>query len=384
MVRWLPVLTDYPTLFINDGARHTYDPSIYLGAGFDFEGNGRVSSSANGDDLDRADDEDGVELSILMPGGTATATVTVSAEGYLNAWIDFNHDGDWKDPGEQVFAGQSVMAGSHTLDFVVPDWATITTKGDPTFARFRFSRQEDLGFAGLAGDGEVEDYAVEIFEPGGELRGRVFDDLDGDGLRGFAEPFLDGRTVELLDAATGVRIASQLSYAVDLNGDSVLDPASEGGWYRFNGLPVGDFTVQVLVPEDWQITLPQNPSTYSLTLKSAGQLLTGNDFGIRPRVAGDDTDSDGVLDLIEDAAPHGGDGNEDGVADRLQPHVASLPSHIAGQYATLVAPEYAKLEGVLVRDNPDTGSAPEGIDFNVGFFEFRVENLAKALQSPWG
>jgi LPXTG-motif cell wall-anchored protein len=45
---------------------------------------------------------------------------------------------------------------------------------------------------------------------------------------------------------------------------------------------------------------------------------------------------DGVAASTEDAAPNGGDANADGVADRLQRGVASLPNAVDGQYTTLV------------------------------------------------
>jgi hypothetical protein len=50
----------------------------------------------------------------------------------------------------------------------------------------------------------------------------------------------------------------------------------------------------------------------------------------------DDTDGDGVPNVTEDGAPNGGDGNGDGVPDRLQGHVTSLPSATGLGYVTVV------------------------------------------------
>ena len=47
-------------------------------------------------------------------------TVTASAPGMLNAWLDFNGDGDWADAGEQIFTGESVVAGANALTFTIP------------------------------------------------------------------------------------------------------------------------------------------------------------------------------------------------------------------------------------------------------------------------
>jgi hypothetical protein len=46
-------------------------------------------------------------------------------------------------------------------------------------------------------------------------------------------------------------------------------------------------------------------------------------------------DGDGVPAEVENAAPNGGDGNADGIADAQQTHVTSLPSAVGGIYLTL-------------------------------------------------
>jgi hypothetical protein len=43
-------------------------------------------------------------------------------------------------------------------------------------------------------------------------------------------------------------------------------------------------------------------------------------------------DTDGYDDDIEDRAPNGGDGNNDGISDSQQSHVASLPNCVDGGY----------------------------------------------------
>jgi streptogramin lyase len=48
-------------------------------------------------------------------------------------------------------------------------------------------------------------------------------------------------------------------------------------------------------------------------------------------------DSDGVTSEAEAGAPNGGDGNNDGIADKNQPNVVSLPSTVNSKYITLAA-----------------------------------------------
>ena len=148
----------YPTLLVSDGARHIIAPGVYLGRSVDGESNGQPNATATGDDLSD-DDEDGVVFtSDFVPGETATVVVTAYVPGALNAWIDWNIDGDWDDAGEQVFIDRSVNAGAATLLLDVPAGAV----SGETFARFRFSTIRGLAYNGLAPDGEVEDYLMKI------------------------------------------------------------------------------------------------------------------------------------------------------------------------------------------------------------------------------
>ena len=150
----------YPTLLDGDGARHEIVGGIYLGTGVDCEPDGQPSHLADGDDGDTGDDEDGVVFtSPLTPGQVATLDVTAAVPGLLNAWVDFNDDGDWADDGEEVFTNQALIAGVNSLSFAVPP---LTAATDLTFARFRFSTSGGLSYQGAAADGEVEDYAIPI------------------------------------------------------------------------------------------------------------------------------------------------------------------------------------------------------------------------------
>jgi uncharacterized repeat protein (TIGR01451 family) len=151
----------YPTLTASSGARHILGSGLYLGASVDAELDGQPSANADGDDLDGNDDEDGVVFTTGIGAGLdASLEVTASGVGLLNAWVDFNADGDWSDAGEQVFTDQALVAGVNALSFAVPSGATLGT----TFARFRVDTIGSLSFDGTAADGEVEDHQLEIVE----------------------------------------------------------------------------------------------------------------------------------------------------------------------------------------------------------------------------
>ncbi len=67
-------------------------------------------------------------------------------------------DGDWADSDEQIHKNFPTTSGSNYFAFLVPS----TAKEGATFARFRFSTVDPRSHSGLAIDGEVEDYAIEI------------------------------------------------------------------------------------------------------------------------------------------------------------------------------------------------------------------------------
>ena len=150
----------FPTLLASNGARHALGSPLYLGWSVDADADGQPSEWADGDSMTGVYDEDGVVFqSPLVTGQWAAIDVIASAEGRLDAWIDFAADGTWADAKDHVFDGVTLLPGSNTLFFEVPKAASADTM---VYARFRFSSAGGLGFAGPAVDGEVEDYVVVI------------------------------------------------------------------------------------------------------------------------------------------------------------------------------------------------------------------------------
>lgn len=164
---------DAPTSYSTQGpsaAVHTIDPltTLFLGACVDTEADGQPAAGATGDDAAAGtsrvgscfDDEDGVAFNTLLTA-CQIAQLTVTAGpggGLLDAWIDFNSNGTFGDPGEQVLSNQALAAGANPLSYSVSCTAVTGT----TYARFRLTSDGNAGFNGSANDGEVEDYAVEV------------------------------------------------------------------------------------------------------------------------------------------------------------------------------------------------------------------------------
>ncbi|MBK5189941.1 MAG: right-handed parallel beta-helix repeat-containing protein [Methanosarcinales archaeon] len=72
-----------------------------------------------------------------------------------------------------------------------------------------------------------------------------------------------------------------------------------------------------------------------------------------------DDDGDGVPGVVEEGAPGGGDGNGDGIPDRTQPNVTSLPTATNQGYMTLVLSNCSQLRNVTALTD-----APDDPDYN--------------------
>ena len=162
----------YPTLLANVGARHLATGPT-LGTNRDEEPDGQPDPNALGDDNNGTpDDEDGVSLPVLTASASTAKTASLDinlqnadpAANYLDAWIDFNQDGDWGDPGEQIFASYNLgtTSGTRSLTFTVPQDTGGNIVYGTTFARFRLSTAGGLLPTGPATDGEVEDYPLAV------------------------------------------------------------------------------------------------------------------------------------------------------------------------------------------------------------------------------
>jgi len=241
--------SNYPTTLAKDGAIHIIGSGLFLGASVDAESDGQPNANALGDD-NVGDDEDGVTFGGLTAGSNADITVVakvpLSLSAVLNAWIDFNADGDWSDLGEQIFTNEPLTDGSNARSFSISATAAV---GD-TFARFRVTTSAGYSFTGLAPDGEVEDYKITIAAANapagaaaqhGAWTGDEQISTSGDVLSG-GNVLASAVPAGALDGDTAVRF--------DLNSDSGLLPT---GAAPDGEVPDGEV-------EDYVVTVPDGNS----------------------------------------------------------------------------------------------------------------------------
>jgi len=138
---------------------------IRLGQNVDVEIS--VQSGAASDDSTGADDEDGVArdpTDFWTNGASVDLFVTTngcSTDCRLNGWIDWNMDGDFADPNEQIFNDVTIANSSPPTRTITIPGSSQYTVGTDVYARFRICETADLcntvTAAGVS-DGEIEDY----------------------------------------------------------------------------------------------------------------------------------------------------------------------------------------------------------------------------------
>lgn len=232
----------YKTLAATTGAQHTIVAGLNLGAVVDAETDGQPNAAADGDGAD----EDGVNfMTPLAPGKRAIIGVATTqprtSDAKLDAWIDFNGDGDFEDAGEQIATNLNIKGitlydqGSTVLDIEVP----ATAKPGVTYARFRLSSAGGFSPSGAAPDGEVEDYAITIVS-GATLGNFVWQDTNKDGVQDAGEPPVAGVQVNLIRVSDGAVVDSLFT---DSNGE-----------YLFTHVAPDTYQVAFVAPTGYSFT----------------------------------------------------------------------------------------------------------------------------------
>jgi len=260
----------FPVSLVNDGPRHALTGPL-LGSERDSETDGTNSVNADADGAD----EDGVSSWQNIQVGRLDASVSVTVQGgpaRLDAWVDWNRDGNWGGPFEKIANRLLVDTGANTVNFDIPSWADVGA----TNARFRVSVDGDLGIGGFEYNGEVEDHQLTIGDVSqgsldfstlviGTSQPHASDvfaaDVDGDGDMDVLSAAENNDTVAWYEndgsqnftthtITTSANGANGV-FAVDLDGDGDMDVLSSSendnriAWYENDGSE--NFTVHTIV-----------------------------------------------------------------------------------------------------------------------------------------
>ncbi len=153
---------DYQTLKANNGPIHRVVSGLKLGATIDGETDGQQSSNALGDGTD----EDGLVIMPslnISPGSTfrlpLSTTNTTGDTAHLEAWIDWNGDGDFDDIDEMVIDIDDLSGFPTYSEITAP---ANTQTGSLLGLRIRLSHTNDMTPYGQIDEGEVEDYLIGV------------------------------------------------------------------------------------------------------------------------------------------------------------------------------------------------------------------------------
>jgi len=148
----------YGTYFASNGARHETSGSfLRLGATVDGEEDAYVFPESD-DAVGESGFDDGIQfVSSIKAGESLIYKVSSTGSGVLNAFFDWNGDGDFDDAGEST-GDVAVSNGDQLLTVNVP----IDAVAGDTWSRFRLTSAGGVGATGGASDGEVEDYPIEV------------------------------------------------------------------------------------------------------------------------------------------------------------------------------------------------------------------------------
>ena len=243
----------YRTTLAAGGPSHGILEGLFLGSSVDREIDGQPSVGSDADDLTGvgsstgADDEDGVRLlTPIGPGANATFEVTLTnttgSTGYLQAWFDFNRDGDFADAGERVITDATRAAGVNTFSIPIP--ATVTP--GPLYTRFRYSLTPGLGIGGQADAGEVEDHRFTVL-----ASANVANNDTESVSRGSSSNVLNVLENDFETASNPLRITSIDRFALNTKGSVSIAPGGRSIIYTppvgFTGIDNFRYTVTPLV-----------------------------------------------------------------------------------------------------------------------------------------
>ena len=163
-------MNDYETYDSTGGPSHLIIAGLFLGDTVDVDIDGLPDTLALGDDTgDGFDDEDGITIRPTLdiaPGTTfrlpLNVTNTTGNIAHLEAWIDWNGDGDFEDTGEMVIDIDDSSGFPSLLQITTP---TDAKTGSLLGFRLRLSNTNNMTPYGRVDSGEVEDYLLGVACP---------------------------------------------------------------------------------------------------------------------------------------------------------------------------------------------------------------------------
>ncbi|MFM9951874.1 MAG: SdrD B-like domain-containing protein, partial [Saprospiraceae bacterium] len=386
---------DLPQSYVTSGLatapQHVLSPYLFLGAYVDAELDGQPGATASGDDgnstvtvygtpAGATDDEDGIVFATpLIPGNQAcvkvTAANTTGTAAVLQAWVDFNGDGQFQ-ASEQLNTGDFAPSGASIPNggvigqlfcFNVPATASYQSLGT-AMARFRLSPTGGLlPNSGRALGGEIEESNVTLVKIGNIF---VWNDENNDGLQNEpASKGLNGVTLQLVWAGPDNNLGTPGDNATYTVVTTTMNGVN--GQNMFTGLIPGTYNLSIPVhpPGFIPSQLNQGPDESLDSENPAGIVivvpavpnfpLNENGTGDTPGQQFPDAQDDHTLDFAFVSVDHGDLPNSYGTNN-----AANGPKHAVNPILFMGASVDGELDGMpdLLAGGDDNNNGP----YNVG------------------
>ena len=156
---------DYQTTNANNGPSHEIISGLLIGTSVDEESDGQQSTAADGDGAD----EDGftfpntlnINRNVIIRR-PLNITNTTGTTAHLEAWIDWNGDGDFDDTDEMIADLSDDGAGNFGVSTLTVNVPSNATQNQALGVRFRLSHTDNMTPYGQVDSGEVEDYLISV------------------------------------------------------------------------------------------------------------------------------------------------------------------------------------------------------------------------------
>ena len=280
----------YPTTNANNGAYHQLSDTqaLYIGSTPDKELEGMPGNTASGDDTSGSDDEDGVSTLPTLTTNDSSYSLSVKVTNTstkianLVGWIDFNRNNSF-DSNEA--ATTTVAAGASNSNVRLA-WTGLSggVVGD-SYLRLRLTTDTNVATGnastsfptGVAGDGEIEDYLLDIAQSGYKISGRVFNDANVNTLDN-TEQGIKAVTVVLQDVAAGTCLSTKTGADGSYTFSSV-QPAAANNYVLYEAANEKTATPDACPPaaNDPNGYLSTTPNSLTVTVSNAD--VTGQNFG---------------------------------------------------------------------------------------------------------
>lgn len=292
---------------------------------------------------------DVVNFQFVFPGLSKVKTVTLTNNGLLPlSFSDFSID--------------------NAAEFSVTDNCSVALNfGDSCELTVIFSPQDsgiELANLIISSNDPTSPYTIQLVGAGS---GDVIPDID------------TIASLSMGDTSANIQISE--SFDISNQGGTELTISS----ITLGGIDTSEFTIThncdvIKVSEFCTINVAFLPS--SLGVKSAKITINSDDPDETvleiPVTASNSSDSDGVPDFAENAAPNNGDANIDGVPDASQGNVVPILGATGKDYITLATGETLAFNSVMLVDLSDLDVLPEKIEPVNGVFAYKLGNIPQS------